>query len=302
MQPTQPGTKTRIAPTPSGFLHLGNAFSFALTAALADRYNMRIVLRIDDLDRPRVQPQYIQDIFDTLDFLEISWHEGPRNAQEFEREYSQRHRLDIYRRALEPLAACGAVFACECSRTTVQRIDANGVYGGHCSGKAIALDAPDVKWRVYTQADTSLTIRTLDRSITRALPEDQQHFVVRKKDGMPAYQLASVIDDDYFGIDFVVRGTDLWPSTLAQHYLARVLGLQRFIHSTFYHHALLTAPDGRKLSKSAGDMSIQYLRKAGKTRAEVYHLIARRAGIGEDVRDWKRLGDVVLGTIVNGEW
>src|SRR6185312_6440352 len=95
--------KTRIAPTPSGFLHLGNAYSFALTAALAGKYGARILLRIDDLDRERVQKQYVQDIFDTLNFLEIPWHEGPRNMDEYEKQYSQIHRLDLYRQTLDML-------------------------------------------------------------------------------------------------------------------------------------------------------------------------------------------------------
>src|SRR3546814_5255566 len=89
--------KTPIAPTPSGFLHLGNVLSFSLTAGLAAKMNARIVLRIDDLDRERVRKRYVQDIFDTLDFLEISWHEGPANFGEYQREHSQLHRLDLYR-------------------------------------------------------------------------------------------------------------------------------------------------------------------------------------------------------------
>lgn len=282
-------TKTRIAPTPSGYLHLGNAFSFALTAALAEKYNARIVLRIDDLDQERVRPAYVQDIFDTLDFLEIAWHEGPRNAREFEREYSQVHRLDVYRRAFDTLVSQSAIFACNCSRAQVQEAALDGVYTGRCIEKALPLDSPDARWRLRTSTDLALTVRTLDGTIHAFLPPEQQNFIVRKKDGMPAYQLASLIDDQYFGVDFIVRGTDLWPSTLAQHYLATVLNVQSFIASTFYHHALFTEQHGAKMSKSAGATSIQYLRKAGKTPADVYNLIARHAGIKENVSGWKEL-------------
>ncbi len=109
--------RTRIAPTPSGYLHLGNVLSFALTATLAEQYGARILLRIDDLDRQRAQPAYIQDIFDTLEFLELPWHEGPRSVEEFEQQYSQVHRLPLYRQALEELKDKGAVFACDCSRS-----------------------------------------------------------------------------------------------------------------------------------------------------------------------------------------
>ena len=102
-----------------------------------------------------------------------------------------------------------------------------------------------------------------------------QDFIVNKKDGFPAYQLTSVMDDVYYGIDLIVRGMDLWDSTLAQHYLATVLKQDTFLNSTFYHHPLLTAADGSKLSKSAGATSIQYLRKQGKTPGEIYSMIGK---------------------------
>src|ERR1700761_6754186 len=93
--------KTRIAPTPSGFLHLGNVLSFAITAVIAEKTNAKILLRIDDLDRDRVNKQYVQDIFDTLNFLEIPWDGGPRNFGEYESEYSQVHRMGLYQRVLD---------------------------------------------------------------------------------------------------------------------------------------------------------------------------------------------------------
>src|ERR1700719_4550756 len=96
--------KTRIAPTPSGFLHLGNVLSFAITAALARRTGARILLRIDDLDSQRSAPEFVQDIFDTLRYLEIPWDEGPRDYGEYASQYSQLHRMDLYNRALETLS------------------------------------------------------------------------------------------------------------------------------------------------------------------------------------------------------
>ena len=97
--------KTRIAPTPSGYLHLGNVLSFALTAALARRAGAAILLRIDDLDRERVSRDYVEDIFETLRFLGIPWDEGPRDFSEYERVWSQLHRLRLYREAL--CSSCG---------------------------------------------------------------------------------------------------------------------------------------------------------------------------------------------------
>jgi glutamyl/glutaminyl-tRNA synthetase len=106
--------RTRLAPTPSGFLHLGNILSFAITAALAEKTGAKILLRIDDLDRERVNKLYVQDIFDTLNFLEIPWDEGPRDAKEFEQTHSQMQRMAMYREALRQLADEGKVFACTC--------------------------------------------------------------------------------------------------------------------------------------------------------------------------------------------
>jgi glutamyl/glutaminyl-tRNA synthetase len=286
--------KTRIAPTPSGYLHLGNILSFAITAVLADRHQASIVLRIDDLDRQRMQPAYIQDIFDTLDFLDLPWHEGPRSPQEFEREYSQLHRLNLYQEALRTLKDRGALFACDCSRTDILQADPTGAYTGRCRQRALPLNMAETSWRLRTAADVSLTVNTLEQPVAAFLPGEQQDFVIRKKDGFPAYQLASLVDDQYFGIDLIVRGTDLWPSTLAQNYLARVLSMDHFLNSTFHHHVLLTQPGGRKLSKSAGDTSIQHLRKEGRTPGDIYALIARSAGIQENVRSWKELGEWLL--------
>jgi glutamyl/glutaminyl-tRNA synthetase len=292
--PPRPFLRTRIAPTPSGFLHVGNIYSFVLTATLAQRHGARILLRIDDLDRQRAQPAYIQDIFDTLNFLEIPWHDGPRNAGEFEREYSQVHRMDLYRAALQELREKQALFACDCSRSKILQADASGAYTGQCRTRGVSFEAAEVSWRLRTDDNAPLTVRTLGESIQEGLPREQRDFVVRKKDGDPAYQLASVIDDEHFGVDLIVRGMDLWPSTLAQVYLARVLGHERFMETTFYHHPLITGPGGDKLSKSAGATSIQYLRKEGRTAADVYAMLAAQAGITETIKTWKALGDSLL--------
>lgn len=282
--------KTRIAPTPSGFLHLGNVFSFAITASLARKTQAKILLRIDDLDRERVQQEYVQDIFDTLHFLDIPWEEGPADYAQYEREYSQLHRITLYQKALQQLAASGQVFACNCSRAQLLKANAAGIYTGTCLHKGIPLDTPQVNWRLDTTHAGKLDIKTLSGIVTADLPPSMRHFVIRKKDGFPAYQLTSIIDDAYFGIDLVVRGEDLWPSTLAQHYLATRLQQQSFLNSTFYHHPLLLETGGEKLSKSAGSTSIQYLRKQGKQPKEIYAMIAQSAGIHTPVINWEDIG------------
>lgn len=284
-------TKTRLAPTPSGFLHLGNALSFALTAGIAAQKNAKILLRIDDLDQKRIEQKYVQDIFDTLHFLEIPWHEGPRNYHEYKSIYSQTHRLEHYNKALQQLKESRIIYACDCSRT---KIAAGNSTTGSCRYKNLPLDNNNVNWRIRTNEINQLTIKTINgENITTTLPPEMHDFVVRKKDGFPAYQLASLIDDQYFGIDMIVRGEDLWPSTLAQLYLADVLQHDTFKNTAFYHHPLLLASENKKLSKSAGDTSIQFLRNAGKTRKDIYGMIAQMLNIQTPVNDFISLSNVI---------
>jgi glutamyl/glutaminyl-tRNA synthetase len=266
--------RTRIAPTPSGYLHLGNALSFALTAALARKSGAKILLRIDDLDQQRVNLNYLQDIFDTLNFLNIPWDEGPCDINDYNSSWSQLHRLKLYKEALEQLADQREVFACQCSRAQLQ----DGIYPGTCRNRSIPLDTPDTAWRLYTD-EKELAINTLNKDVIKArLPDSMKDFVIKKKDGFPAYQLASIIDDIHFGVDLVVRGEDLYQSTIAQHYLAEVLGKSDFKNITFHHHPLLMETGDKKLSKSAGATSIKYLRDEGKTTEDVYGDIGRMLG------------------------
>ncbi|SEK22234.1 glutamate--tRNA ligase family protein [Parapedobacter koreensis] len=267
--------RTRIAPTPSGYLHLGNVFSFAMTAMLARRHGARILLRIDDLDKERVKREYVEDIFDTLDFLELPWDEGPKNYHDYQTVYSQVHRMALYQDALSALREKGAVFACECSRSALLQEHPQGIYKGKCKDKGLSLEALGYNWRMLTPVGT--------------LPPTMDYFVVRKKDGIPAYQLASLVDDVYYGVDLVVRGADLWESTLAQRYLAELLGYGSFLAATCYHHALLKADANEKLSKSAGATSIQYLRTQGKHRRDIYALMGKMLGLAYPITHWKDL-------------
>lgn len=252
--------RTRLAPTPSGYLHAGNALNFLLTAALAKKYNAKLLLRIDDLDRERYRTAYAQDVFDTLRFLNVQWNEGPKDVTGFEERWSQRRRMNLYEEALVKLREAAAVFACACSRTQTMLCT--------CREKELSLDAPNTSWRLLT-TDERIAVRTLDdNTVTSSLPDEMKNFVVRKKDGLPAYQLSSVVDDLHFGVDFIVRGEDLWPSTLAQQFLAKRLGEERFAAIAFYHHRLLTKSSGEKLSKSAGDASVKHWRESGKSLPE----------------------------------
>jgi glutamyl/glutaminyl-tRNA synthetase len=281
--------KTRIAPTPSGFLHLGNVLSFALTAALAKQHEAKILLRIDDMDQARAEQAYIQDIFDTLNFLEIPWDEGPHNIEEFKDNYSQLHRLPLYSEAIEQLRDNGLLFACTCSRKQLEKEACT------CFARKIPLDTKGAAWRLHTYNNRELTIRDYNgETMATVLPVEMQNFVVRKKDGFPAYQLTSVIDDLHYGVDLIIRGQDLWSSTLAQHELALALGKNEFRDITFYHHPLLTDELNQKLSKSAGATSIRNLRQNGKTSAQIYTMIAGMLGLDMIINNWEQLAGVVL--------
>jgi glutamyl/glutaminyl-tRNA synthetase len=272
--------KTRIAPTPSGYLHIGNIVNFLITAALARQSGAGILLRIDDLDRERVRPEYVQDVFDTLRFLGIPWDEGPEDPADFEANWSQASRLPLYREAFEKLKEKKLVFACNCSRKQVALAGTKGKYPGTCRSEAVPDEEVVCNWRFHVNAASEVHQQFLDgkQSLLR-LPSRMQDFVVWKKDGFPAYQLASLIDDVHFGIDLIVRGNDLLGSTAAQLLLANALGQTSFSKTRFLHHELIYAKGRKKLSKSAGSTSIHYMRSKNLRMEKVYRHVSDLLGL-----------------------
>jgi glutamyl-tRNA synthetase len=130
------------------------------------------------------------------------------------------------------------------------------------------LDTVGTCWRLLTE-DSPIRVKQADSTfVTAHLPNEMKNFVVRRKDGVPAYQLASMVDDLHFGIDFIVRGEDLWPSTLAQLQLAAVLDKPGYTSIAFYHHPLLKNSHGEKLSKTAGAVSVKHWREEGRSKAD----------------------------------
>lgn len=195
--------RTRFAPTPSGYLHIGNAWSFFLTWLIVRHYGGSIHLRIDDLDQSRYRKEYLDDIFSSLEWLGFNWDTGPNDSNDFLKNYSQIHNQKDYRNALEillnqPKDATSNIYACECSRKQIALI-----YSGLC----------------------------------------------RHKNGQPSYQLGSVVDDERLGINFIIRGRDLFSSTGGQLFLARCLGAKKILAAQFFHHGLVLGPQGEKISK-----------------------------------------------------
>ena len=233
---------SRLAPTPSGYLHLGNAVNFVLTWLLTRQAAGTLHLRIDDLDRARLRPAYLENIFRVIDWLSIDYDHGPSGPDDFLCHHSQLLHLPEYNAALRRLALrSGLVQASQRTRT-----------GG--TDAPVPLETPGAAWRAQVpvgtvvsfvdgwQGATSVPLNTL-------MPD----FVVRKKDGVAAYQLASVVDDLRLGINLIVRGLDLQPSTAAQLWLAGQLSETATFNAArmqFFHHPLLTDAVGQKLSKS----------------------------------------------------
>lgn len=285
---------TRFAPTPSGYLHLGNIYSFIITYHLALKHQAKILLRIDDMDRERVKKKFIHDIFDTLDFLEIPYHQGPKNHKDFKSQYSQRQRIDLYRSALERLKEKQVLFACDCSRKKIEKMDPNGFYTGFCRNRHLDFKTKDVAWRMKVDRHHDVSYQNLYEGTTIGkITGILADFIVKRKDGLPAYQLTSVVDDIHFGVDLVIRGKDLAGSTLAQVYLADHLDKNSFSKNTFHHHPLIQGPDQQKLSKSSGATSIQFLRKSGKKKENIFEMIGKWMGSPIPIRSLDEFSKLV---------
>lgn len=256
-----PASRFRLAPTPSGFLHAGNALNFVLNWLAARAHTgARILLRIDDLDADRKRPEYVTDVFETLDWLGLDWDEGPRDNDDFEQNWSQHLRLPLYSNTLNELRTKGGLFACAKSRRELEEYE--GKYPLSFRNQGLSLDAPSVAWR----------IRTPDGF---PLPD----FVVRRRDGIPAYQIASLTDDQYFRVTHIIRGADLLESTQAQLFMAEYLDWAAFTQIRFLHHPLLTDSTGGKLSKSAGATALRTLRSAGHSPEIIFKSTASLIGL-----------------------
>lgn len=285
---------SRIAPTPSGYLHAGNAFSFVLTWLMVRSMEGKLLLRIDDSDTTRSRPAFIDDIFYTLDWLGLDYDLGPQGPDDFNVNFSQRDRMDLYKSVLAELRdKSGRVYACTCSRKQIQAQSATGLYTGNCRSRKISFTNNKAAWRIEIPGEKEIAYaELLNNGIEKVRPgREMADFVIRRKDKLPAYQITSLADDMYFGVNLLVRGSDLSLSTAAQLYLAEQLSHKDtkwskqaadFQHSLFFHHPLLSNEKGEKLSKSKGALSVARLRAAGEKPAFVYKLVADFLGLPEN--------------------
>lgn len=270
------GVRTRYAPAPTGYLHLGHVVNAIFVWGVARALGGRVLLRLEDHDRTRCRVEYEKALLDDLDWLGFVPDVGARPAL-----VHQSARSDRYLAALGRLASAGLVYACSCSRRTLDDLvphaaSVEPVYPGLCRDRRLPV-GPGRGVRVRLGED----VVAFDDALSG--PERQQpsaqcgDLLVRDRLGQWTYQFAVTVDDLEQDVGLVIRGRDLFESTGRQVLLARMLGRQA--PPVFLHHPLLVRPDGAKLSKSDGATGIRELRAVGRSAAEVLGLAAARAGL-----------------------
>jgi len=252
----------RLAPTPSGYLHEGNLFNFAVTALLAQVLGGALRLRIDDLDSERKRSHYVEDVFRCLDAMGIQWEYGPKTPQEHEQAFTQSHRLGRYQELIQRLIQTGQLFACTCSRKELEaQALSSTLAASPCKCYTIGLlyTTPNAALRLKLSKEVTIQWQEMNGfSKEIALAEAIPFPIIRGKNGMPAYHIVSLADDLDYGITHIIRGEDLIASTALQVHLAQLLGEEAFLLVQFLHHPLMLSESGEKLSKSAGARSMPF--------------------------------------------
>ncbi len=279
------GSVGRLAPSPTGALHLGNARTFLLAWLSIRQSGGQLILRIEDIDSPRVKPWARQATLDDLRWLGLDWDEGPDIGGPHA-PYVQTDRLDRYRKVLQRLIEAELVYPCDCSRSEIAAAasapheSSDGpIYPGRCRHRTTAdaqsLDASSFAWRFRT-SDRACQWRdeVAGYQSCRVAPA-LGDFIVAKGDGTPAYQLAVIVDDWDMGVTEVVRGRDLIPSTFRQLELMQALD---WSPPKYYHVPLMVGADGRRLAKRHGDTRISWFRQAGVSAQKIWGYLAWTLG------------------------
>ncbi len=293
----------RFAPSPTGALHLGSAAAAILCAAAARAANGALVLRMEDLDRDRVVPGCGAAILDDLRWLGLAWDEGP-DVGGSRAPYTQSERIPLYEAALAHLEAQGLLFLCDCSRAEIARAasaphagDEGPRYPGTC--RRFGMEPrpfkrpPAVRLAVPADARSQVTVN--DRvlgAVTEDVAAKAGDFVLRRGDGVFAYQLAVVADDLAMGITEVVRGADLAASAPRQAMLARLLGGEP---PAFAHVPLVLGDGGERLAKRARGVPLADQRARGVPPAALVHAIAAAYGFDDaSIRDAATGAEAIL--------
>lgn len=283
------GVVGRFAPSPSGRMHLGNFFCFLLAWLSARAAGGEIVLRIEDLDPDRSRVEYARQLEADLRFLGLDWDRGGLAGSSLAGgpDFVQSRRSEFYAEQLRKLEEQGLIYPCFCTRAQLHApnaphaSDGEPVYSGRCRG----LTAEEIE--VLSKERSPALRLMVDEEpiaftdghygpVSQNLQTACGDFILRRSDGVFAYQLAVAVDDAAMGVTQVVRGRDLLSSTPRQLYLYRLLGLEP---PEYYHTPLLLAPDGRRLSKREKDVSLEVLQAQGMTGEEIVGRLAFLAGL-----------------------
>jgi glutamyl/glutaminyl-tRNA synthetase len=279
--PNRRSYRGRLAPSPTGLLHLGHARTFWIAAQRAAQKGGRLILRNEDLDPQRCKPEFVQGMYEDLRWLGIDWPEGPDCGGPFA-PYTQSERRAFYLAAWEKLRSQGIIYPCTCSRKDVAQAagapnegEDEPVYPGTCRpglsfGPQDRIGDPHgqtqpagVNWRFRVPDGEEICFNDLHLGPQRAIAgRDFGDFIVWRRDDVPAYQLAVVIDDAAMEITEVVRGADLLKSTARQILLYRALGVEI---PEFYHCDLVCDELGVRLAKRCDALSIRRMRELGYT-------------------------------------
>lgn len=288
MTPVTSPYRGRLAPSPTGYLHLGHARTFWTAQERACAQNGTLILRNEDLDHARCKPEFVQAMLEDLRWFGFEWSEGPERGGPFG-PYNQSERFTHYRAALEKLRAAGFLYPCTCSRKDITAAaraphaadDDEPLYPGTCRPRgdtwqvtgdtkpptadvlspATRHPSPSPNWRFRVSDGETISFTDGHFGPQQFVAgRDLGDFVVWRHDDIPSYQLAVVVDDAAMQITEVVRGADLLKSTARQLLLYRALGITA---PAFYHCPLMTDDSGVRLAKRHDALSLRSLRNSG---------------------------------------
>jgi glutamyl-tRNA synthetase len=266
----------RIAPSPTGHLHLGHARTFWTAQQRAEAAGGTLNLRNDDLDGPRCRAEFTSAALEDLRWFGFRWQEGPDIGGPFA-PYTQSERMPHYIESFERLRTSGLIYPCNCSRQDVLRAlsaphegDEEPLYPGTCRPPLPLISAvprAGVNWRFRVPDGEPVSFRDGLFGDQRSVAGfDFGDFLVWRKDDLPSYQLACTVDDALMRITEVVRGADLITSTFRQLLLFRALG---WTPPEFFHCELMTDESGTRLAKRNDALSLRTLRASGRTPGEL---------------------------------
>ncbi len=269
------GYRGRLAPSPTGYLHLGHAQTFWTAFKRCLEQKGTLTLRNEDLDQSRVKPEFIRAMHEDLRWLGIDWQEGPDVGGSFA-PYVQTMRTQWYREVVDLLIARGVVYSCCCSRKDILRAaaaphieDEGPLYPGTCRARDLSCHE-NCTLRFRVPDGEVIEFNDVRMGLQRWVAGmDFGDFVLRRGDGVYSYQLAATADDHAMRITEVVRGADLLCSTARQILIYRALG---WTPPVFYHCPLVLDDQGRRLAKRHDSFSLRQFRSEGRTPEEIRNL------------------------------